>query len=37
MKIEKWAKQHEIITESYFITMLGTEAIWEWAEGTRWR
>lgn len=29
MKVEKWVKQHEIITESYFIRMMDTEAIWE--------
>lgn len=32
MKVEKWAKQHEIITESYFIRVMDTEAIWDWAE-----
>lgn len=32
MRVEKWVKQHEIITESYYIRMMSTEVIWEWAE-----
>lgn len=32
IRVEKWVKQHEIITERCFIRLRSTEAIWEWAE-----